>query len=266
MSFVLVIAAALSAPARRLDTLTGSMEWLAHCHENSCRVPADWSKIIAPGWALADSESTDAQSCANWCLKSKDCTYCAGQHGGHWWFPVKLERNQHDPDGSWWKADCDSTPGNPCNPRVSVMRKTMDYNGNEGCPFSVAGKEVWRDNQCQTGLPGSSCHETNDCLIPVGLSHPVCRGGWCSDGGSGKECGTSSDCIPPEGRTRGVCIAETETDLYTGRVSKPKCRDGTSGAPCHKHGDCISSLSCQYPLDAGDGASSRHCTKPYVRI
>ena len=55
------------------------------------------------------------------------------------------------------------------------------------------------------GQPGSICTQTNDCVKPTGLDHPVCRDGYCQDGTPGASCGVQSDCIVLPGRSNNIC-------------------------------------------------------------
>ena len=45
------------------------------------------------------------------------------------------------------------------------------------------------------GQPGAKCKKTEDCAIPTGLAHPVCRKDECQSGLTGASCGVDHDCV-----------------------------------------------------------------------
>lgn len=60
--------------------------------------------------------------------------------------------------------------------------------------------------------PGETCDAKEDCAIPPGLTHPVCKFSKCQDGhpsnlkegDSGAYCGQTSDCVVPPGLSHPV--------------------------------------------------------------
>ena len=130
-------------------------------------------------------------------------------------------------DGS---GQCANVPG--------LGRPVCRRNGDEGvCAiFGTCQK------RCQDGRghkPGespqkaASCGNTGDCVVPPGLSHPVCRGGLCLEGDPGSSCGNPSDCVvqcdpsdPSNCLTSGICRSDV-------------CQSGLWKASCGVHDDCI---------------------------
>ena len=84
---------------------------------------------------------------------------------------------------------------------------------------------------CQSGEPGSYCGVTSDCVVPPGLNHAVCRDGQCQSGASGSSCGATSDCVVPSGLEHAVC-------------RQLKCQRGVCGDYCGQDSDCLSGLYC----------------------
>ena len=70
---------------------------------------------------------------------------------------------------------------------------------------------VCRDSQCQSGTSGSLCGVTSDCVKPPGLQHPVCRNGKCQRGVCGDYCGQNNDCLSGMYCTNGTkkCVPTT---------------------------------------------------------
>ena len=102
--------------------------------------------------------------------------------------------------------------------------------------------------------PGGHCSTTNDCAIPVGLTHGVCRtaGGsahWCQSGQPGARCGQSSD-----------CVVITDLDPPHAVCRENRCQSGQPGSWCGVTNDCVvqTDLDPPHAVCRGPSGSELH--------
>ena len=94
---------------------------------------------------------------------------------------------------------------------------------------------------CQNGLPGALCGRTSDCVVQTNVDPPyaVCRSGKCQHIiPIGRYCVIAEDdCVIPNGLTHGVCrsdVKDQSTEPKTGT-----CQNGQSGSLCGVTDDCV---------------------------
>ena len=103
-------------------------------------------------------------------------------------------------------------------------------------PPDLAHPVCHRSNKtCQSGQPsptqadstGAYCGVTDNCVVPPGLSHAVCRHNMCQSGQAGAGCGVISDCVaPPDDALHAVCRDGT-------------CQWDELGKTCGVAADCV---------------------------